>query len=694
MDIQTKDGILLRNIPDSTPDDVIKARIQSIRAGNSDSVKSEQNEIVERMSGEFGGLGEDSPSGSGARFGETLVSALPGGSYVTGETRPSQFRQAFIDRGKDAVRGVQQFFSGQENTDRIAREIKSEEKARQEYFSKNPDEAARYNLGQASEIMGESAAMMKAIPNLGKNLVTRSLYNAGVGGGLGILSPAEGGESSLSQAGKPALAGLGTSLLLSAVPTALHPIRSYQEFKVNNAKDTLVGKTGAALRSRLESQGTNPLMTLAEETQDPSLLNLQNTALQSSRGQKMAEKLNNQQLRQQRNMVSKLGTTSVDDLAETASSVGNERLDTLKAIRASRANNLYHEALSDVSTGKARTINLQSRLAEIETEFPGAGKMIREANLFVDRSAGEGATLADFARFESRLRGVASGKGTLTSVTKPPIAQERQIARRLHQALLDDIIDAGSKGQFPKTVVPKLQRAIKTYAQDSEVISNTAKTELNRILGINNPTGGTPTYEQIAEGMTRMKPDQFREALSWADSIDPTLRKKTAQYVIGTALDKAKDRVLAKSGQTRFDRATFLSEMKMPDRSYKLLFGNDKAAMQGIDDAISLMKRTYKDVRFGSGESAAQIAQEAIAVGAGTAGKNAQSLEVFGPKFLAKWLTGPILAKAAFDPNGQQALRGLAKTNLLSRANMAETGKSLAIIQGIAQQDLNKEDGK
>jgi len=31
MDIQTKDGILLRNIPDGTSDDVIKARLQEIR---------------------------------------------------------------------------------------------------------------------------------------------------------------------------------------------------------------------------------------------------------------------------------------------------------------------------------------------------------------------------------------------------------------------------------------------------------------------------------------------------------------------------------------------------------------------------------------------------------------------------------------------------------------------------------------
>ena len=40
MDIQTKDGILLRGIPDGTPDDVIKARIQQIRAGSSQAAQT------------------------------------------------------------------------------------------------------------------------------------------------------------------------------------------------------------------------------------------------------------------------------------------------------------------------------------------------------------------------------------------------------------------------------------------------------------------------------------------------------------------------------------------------------------------------------------------------------------------------------------------------------------------------------
>lgn len=43
MDIQTQDGILLKGVPDGTPDDVIKARIQSIRAGK--EVKAEQPEM-------------------------------------------------------------------------------------------------------------------------------------------------------------------------------------------------------------------------------------------------------------------------------------------------------------------------------------------------------------------------------------------------------------------------------------------------------------------------------------------------------------------------------------------------------------------------------------------------------------------------------------------------------------------------
>lgn len=44
MDIQTKDGILLRNIPEGTPDDVIKARIEKIRGGNQPQLQEPQQE--------------------------------------------------------------------------------------------------------------------------------------------------------------------------------------------------------------------------------------------------------------------------------------------------------------------------------------------------------------------------------------------------------------------------------------------------------------------------------------------------------------------------------------------------------------------------------------------------------------------------------------------------------------------------
>jgi hypothetical protein len=50
MDIQTKDGIMLRGIPDGTPDDVIKARIEKIRASNG-SVSTEQQSPAVRERG-------------------------------------------------------------------------------------------------------------------------------------------------------------------------------------------------------------------------------------------------------------------------------------------------------------------------------------------------------------------------------------------------------------------------------------------------------------------------------------------------------------------------------------------------------------------------------------------------------------------------------------------------------------------
>ena len=47
MDIQTKDGITLRGIPDGTPDDAIKARIEKIRAEMGNAQKS----IVDQIPG-------------------------------------------------------------------------------------------------------------------------------------------------------------------------------------------------------------------------------------------------------------------------------------------------------------------------------------------------------------------------------------------------------------------------------------------------------------------------------------------------------------------------------------------------------------------------------------------------------------------------------------------------------------------
>jgi hypothetical protein len=69
MDIKTQDGILLRNIPDGTPDDVIKARIQQIR-GSQQPEQSTLSQVGEAA----GNFGVGALSGA-ADIGNTLINA-------------------------------------------------------------------------------------------------------------------------------------------------------------------------------------------------------------------------------------------------------------------------------------------------------------------------------------------------------------------------------------------------------------------------------------------------------------------------------------------------------------------------------------------------------------------------------------------------------------------------------------------
>lgn len=124
MDIQTKDGILLRGIPDGTPDEAIKARIEQIRASTPPVVaatpvtaptppaetrsKREGREMNSSVQGLFNAL-----QGPTLGFADEIYGALSAGgkkvANVLGIGGGQSFKQDY-EEGRDTVRGATEQF--------------------------------------------------------------------------------------------------------------------------------------------------------------------------------------------------------------------------------------------------------------------------------------------------------------------------------------------------------------------------------------------------------------------------------------------------------------------------------------------------------------------------------------------------------------------------------------------------------
>lgn len=112
MDIQTKDGILLRNIPDGTPEEVIKARLAQIRGGSiQESPKEEPKETgffddmsIKNVPQNLANLAAGAVRGAGSIGSSILlpidmINAAIEGAGTTGAKANTDNRKAGIDAG-------------------------------------------------------------------------------------------------------------------------------------------------------------------------------------------------------------------------------------------------------------------------------------------------------------------------------------------------------------------------------------------------------------------------------------------------------------------------------------------------------------------------------------------------------------------------------------------------------------------
>lgn len=160
MDIQTKDGILLRGIPEGTPDDVIKERILKLRA---EGQSKQQPPTPFRSSGE-----------KALSAGEEFV-ANPYGRALVGAAKP------FIGTGQVALNAVGQG----EGINRAMTDLKaSTDKAREYVGSRGVDLA---------DMAGQGAALALPVSRMASAATTAGRIGQGmlVGGATGATAPVE-----------------------------------------------------------------------------------------------------------------------------------------------------------------------------------------------------------------------------------------------------------------------------------------------------------------------------------------------------------------------------------------------------------------------------------------------------------------------------------------------------------------------
>jgi hypothetical protein len=174
-----------------------------------------------------------------------------------------------------------------------------------------------------------------------------------------------------------------------------------------------------------------------------------------------------------------------------------------------------------------------------------------------------------------------------------------------------------------------------------------------------------------------MKPGEVKSFLDIADEMGTPVRDNVFKYMVGSALDKAKNEMLSQPGLKPFDRSTIFRNMGMSKEKSDLLLTNPETK-KAFANAVELMKRTDKEIVRGSGESISQKLQATGSIAGGIVGQHGASATVFGPREFFRSKTGDILAKAMFDPNGRKALQNLMKQRLDSR----EAAKNFAVLGG------------
>lgn len=608
-----------------------------------------------------------------------------GAPWTAGTIFDENYLAGVGSRFVDIGRGIAATFS-QKKSDEIARLKKEEELARQ---NMTPTEQFGFKRGAAAATFGEAIGVGKAFNAAMSSIralnasglggaALRIGANTGIGGATALATaPTEEGQSNIDRSWPSMLVAGGLTAGLEAAPYVAAPFKNMVASAWERAKGDRFGKIGSNLRDNLPE---NTKLTIAEQTRDPELLSMQNTALASSRGKELSIPFQNRQAIQQRRMAQAIAGQS-DDIGGNVASVVKQKGNSLKKIRADNAEINYGAVRQSAlgSDTKAGAPSLGAALDDLEGRYPGLGGAIRQTNVFVDKISGTGGTIDDFVNLEARLRQISSKGGWIAGKQDAAGGQDKFIARQLHKALLEDMEQASSSGLFAPDVSKKLKFAIDRYREDSTAITQFGNTSLGKMF----KGGKVPTNDEIVAKLPHMPERDVSALAKWSDEFDPELKTKVVQQLVRNAVDNS--RIAKEAGQVRWDRKIFLNEMNgnkgATKRKIDLLLRDNPQARKNLNDLKEFVLRSegISSRTYGMGEQMKQELSEGIPALTGAATGHTGSATIFGPKFLTKWLTGPNFADIIFSPNGAKTIADLERI-LSNRAGIREMENVLSVM--------------
>jgi hypothetical protein len=555
-----------------------------------------------------------------------------------------------------------------------------------QYQPFNPEGADIGDVGQfLGENIGSTVNAVAAVGSGGTSALAQVATQAMAGGGGSLLKQGASallpGNDNMSMADRAKDVGLnaGLSGALQGVSNAIFAIGKYltpTQFiarKFNKAATEDVALEGTALKGRLENKlGKQVFFDVAQETQDPWLMELKAVGEQSFEGKKMARDMYNSQVGD----ALRYSSMVVDDMTRGSSMAPQEFGELVKNTFNKAVNNAF-EARANQAEVDYAPFNNNKEIAPI-TNFWSKVKEMQDAYAPVSSTVEKGLkmggrvlvqgddtlTIQQMVSYRQFLSKVARGKGKLFDGLDR--GQEKHIASELMEGLDQDLEKAGDWVSAPD-LKDKLALANKNYKANSDFITSLKANVLGRALRSDSLKPGEDISQMLVSLTNGPKSNvgKLRGIFDLAEFQDnpEVLNGLKEQYVKG--LLTMGDRGAGKfaPGIAPYNPESFLQSFARKDpATFKYIF-KDPAERQAMNDIVEFNRRIGSLAPLKGGVNPVQQGSEIGALVGGAASGNTSSALIFGPKFLAKWYLGDVAAKMVFDKEGQQALRTLAKVD-------------------------------